>query len=153
LWPGRLGQRRPPLSSNLKRHGDSQEVISWWLLLMASLFWAMARLTDRPIMEPDDYGHWVTQFPAEYWAWSLMVASTVFLLGVIINGNWRWSPLLRLIGAGWHLITLVTFSAGAWWETGGNFITIAAGSLAAVHLVFVWWNTCDLAAGVRRGKE
>jgi len=137
---------RPPVSPNLKRHGDSQQVVQFAFLTIAILFWIAAVLSDGDVMRAETYGAWVVQFPAEYWAGSLVAASTLFLLGVIINGRWRFSPALRLIGAGWHTVTLSAFAIGAFTAANGDFVLISSGVFACVHAWFAALNICDLRA-------
>lgn len=136
---------RPPVSPNLKRHGDSQQVVQFAFLAIAILFWIAAVLSDGDVMRAETYGEWVVQFPAEYWAGSLVAASTLYLLGVIINGNWPvGSPVLRLIGAGWHTVTLSAFAIGAFTAANGYFVMISSGVFAIVHAWFAALNVCDL---------
>lgn len=92
----------------------------------------------------------MTHWPAEYWAGSLVLASTVYLLGILINGRWRWSPLLRLIGAAWHSATLVAFAWGAALAASGDFVMVSSGVFAVVHCWFVALNFCDLRVALRR---
>ena len=141
---------RPPVSPNLKQHGDSQQVVQFAFLGIAILFWVAATLNDSGVMRAETYGEWVVQFPAEYWAGSLVAASTLYLLGVIINGRWHYSPVLRVIGAGWHTVTLSAFAIGAYSASNGDFVLISSGVFAIVHAWFAALNICD-AWGRRNG--
>lgn len=118
---------------------------------MALVFWIFAKLKDGPIMSPAIYGEFVTQYPAEWWAASLMLASGAYLSGIVINGNWRWSPALRLIGAGWHVATMALFVAGGMNAVHGDVIMIWGASILVVHCFFAAWNIGDLARAVRYG--
>lgn len=142
----------PPASKNLRRHGDSQTVFQVMLLGMALVFWIFAKIKAGPIMSPAIYGDFVTQFDAELWAASLMLASGAYLSGIVINGNWRWSPALRLIGAGWHVATMALFVAGGMNAVHGDVIMIWGASILIVHLFFVAWNIGDLWRAVRHGR-
>ena len=73
-----------------------------------------------------------------------MAASTAYLLGVIINGKWRWSPVLRVAGASWHVITLAAFVLSAFGAEFGDFMVLASGVFCGVHTVFLWWNIRDM---------
>jgi hypothetical protein len=134
----------PPWSQNLRRHGDSQFVFQWMMLAISMMFWAAATMTDAPVMEADTYGVWVTSFRAEVWAASIMLASFVFLLGILINGEWRWSTALRLIGALWHVLTLGAFCAGAWGSAHGNPVVMMCLGALGVHVWFAALNLGDL---------
>lgn len=132
------------VSPNLRRHGDSQEVTQWAFLAISAAFWAAALLQDGPVMRPQTYGPWIVTWPTQWWAGSLMLASATFLLGIIINGRWRWSPLLRLIGAAWHSTTLGIFCAGGIVAPYGENLAISSGVFCAVHLWFAAMNAADL---------
>jgi len=136
-------------SLNLRRHGDSQEVVQWAFMAIAAFFWSATVFKPGPVMRWETYGEWVVQFPTQLWAGSLMAASTFYLLGIVINGRWKWSPILRLIGAGWHFLTLSIFSVGAASAPFGENLCISAAVFAVVHFRFAVWNACDLVAAWR----
>lgn len=132
------------ISPNLKRHGDSQEVVQWAFLAIAAAFWIAAITREGPVMRPETYGDIVVTLPAVFWAGSLMLASAMHLLGIIINGRWRWSPALRLGGSIWHSSTLIAFSCGAITAPYGENLAISAGVFAVVHIWFAALNARDL---------
>ena len=142
----------PPASKNLRLHGDSQTVYQKMMLGMALAFWVAAKIMEGPVMNPALYGEFVTQYPAEYWAASLMLASAVYLAGIIINGNWRWSPALRLTGALWHCVTLAMFSYGGMSAADGQPMMIWGGCALGVHAWFALLNIGDLWRAVRYGR-
>lgn len=134
------------VSPNLRRHGDSQEVVQWMFLAIATAFWAATWFKTGPVMRPETYGDWIVLWPTRFWAGSLMLASGVYLMGIIINGRWRWSPLLRLMGAVWHFGTLTAFAAGASEAPYGENLMISSAVSACVHLWFAYLNLADLRA-------
>lgn len=119
------------------------------LLGMAFVFWMFAKFKAGPIMAPEIYGTFVTQYPAEWWAASLMLASGAYLAGIIINGNWRWSPALRLCGSVWHVLTMALFVAGGADAKHGDVIMIWGASVLVMHVFFTVLNIGDLARTVR----
>lgn len=135
---------QPSISRGLQKHGDSQQVVQLMMLGIAIMFWIAAKLRDTPVMRADTYGVWVTSFDAEVWAASIMVASFVFLMGIIINGEWRWSPALRLAGAVWHVLTLTAFCVGAFGTANGDPVVMMSAGALGVHLWFVAVNAGDL---------
>lgn len=139
-----------PASKNLRRHGDSQTVFQIMLFGMALVFWIFAKLKAGPIMAPEIYGDFVAQYPAEWWAASLMLGSGSYLAGIVINGNWRWSAALRLTGAVWHVITMSLFVLGGMEAKHGDVIMIWGASILIVHLFFTAWNIGDLWRAVWR---
>lgn len=138
---------KPRASRNLKRHGNAQITHQWVLMVMALAFWIMAVRQDTPVMGPELYGLWVTSFPAELWAGSIMFASMFYLAGCYINGEWRWSPLLRLIGALWHIFTMGAFAWGAW-SVGSSAMVMISASFVALHIWFAALNASDLLGAI-----
>jgi len=134
----------PPVSINLRKHGDSQLVVQAMMLGISVLFWIAAKMRSGPVMPSSIYGDWVVSFDAEVWAASIMLAAFVFLAGIIINGEWRWSPALRLGGALWHCITLGAFVAGAATAQYGDPVVMMCTGAGVVHLWFAWLNCGDL---------
>ena len=143
----------PPWSKNLRRHGDSQYVVQWMMLAISIMFWIAAVVTSVPVMEADTYGVWVTSFPAEVWAGSIMLASFVYLLGIIINGEWRWSTVLRCIGAVWHVLTLAAFCLEAWGTAHGNPVVMMSTGALGVHVWFAALNMGDLWRAIEAGRD
>jgi hypothetical protein len=141
----------PPASRNLRRHGDSQTVVQLAFLGMSVAFWAAAKLRDAPVMDERIYGKIVGAYPAEWWAASIMIASTVYLAGIIINGSWRWSAGLRLLGAVWHGLTLSLFTYGGATAEYGDPIMIWGGTALGMHLLFIGWNIGDFSRAVQHG--
>lgn len=140
----------PPWSLNLRKHGDSQIVVQCAALALAILFHLSATIQEKQIMPAEVYGEWITHYPAEWWARSIMGASTVYLLGIMVNGSWRWSPALRVVGATWHVIVLSAFVLGAWGTTYGDFFVLICAVFGAMHIVFLCWNLGDLARAFGR---
>lgn len=132
-----------PKSPNLRLHGDSQLVVQVGMFALGVAFWVAGTVMDRPVMDELAYGDVITRYHAEWWAVSILVASTVYLLGIIINGDWRHSPLLRIAGATWHVLTLSAFAWGGWHAPSGMHLAIFTTDLVAVHLLFLWWNVTD----------
>ena len=142
----------PPVSLGLRHHGDSQFVMQCMMLAIAVMFWIAAKAMSGPVMSADTYGVWVTSLPAEWWAASIMAAAFVFLMGVIINGEWRWSSALRLAGAVWHVVTLGAFCIGAFGTAHGAPVVMMCMGALGVHLWFAWLNLGDLKRAVRGGQ-
>lgn len=140
----------PPWSRNLRKHGDSQFVFQCCTLALSVLFYVRAILSDVPIMPAEVYGVWVTQFPAEWWAALIMAASTVYIVGILINGHWRWSPLFRVAGAWLHVTVMAAFVLGAFGATYGDFFVLICLVMGVAHAVFLAWNLGDLARAIGR---
>jgi hypothetical protein len=134
----------PYLSPNLRRHHDSQFVVQCMMLGISVAFWIAAKASHDPVMDARTYGEWVVGIDAEIWAASIMLASFVFLMGIVINGEWRHSPIMRFIGAAWHVLTLGAFCVGSFGAPFGDPILIMSGGAFCVHLWFAWINWKDL---------
>lgn len=140
-------------SHNLKKHGDSQEVVQWTFLGIAMMLWIGAKINHNPMMPEIGYGAWATQFPAEWWAGSIMLASAIYLLGIIINGKLAWSPILRAAGAAWHVVTLGAFALSVTRAENADFMVISSGAFCVLHTVFLWWNIRDIMDWVCHGER
>jgi hypothetical protein len=138
-----------PWSQNLRKHGDSQTQVQIAFLLMGIAFWVMAKSTDEPIMSSRAYGDLIGSYPAELWAASVMLASAVYLAGIIINGIWRGSAILRLIGALWHVITLSLFAWGGFHAPEGKHLFAWSAVALFLHGRFLIWNLGDFARAIR----
>lgn len=144
---------KPRASRNLRRHGNAQITHQYALLAMSFAFWARAVSTTDPVMSPDVYGYWVTSFAAEFWAASIMLACAVYIAGIYINGNWRWSPVLRLFGAGWHVFTMGAFCVGAA-SVGHDAMMMISATFCGLHIWFTAINFSDLIGSILRwGRE
>lgn len=70
---------------------SSQAIIAGLLLI--------GELSGITTMSPSVYGNLAYQVEAETWAWAFMITSMIYMLGIHINGRWKWSPSLRLVAA------------------------------------------------------
>lgn len=138
-----------PWSLNLRKHGDSQTLLQQAFLIMGIAFWVVAKRSDEPVMSAQAYGEFICSVPAEWWAASVMLASAVYLAGIIINGTWRGSAYLRLAGATWHVITLSLFAWGGWTAPDGLHLVIWCGVALYLHVRFLLWNIGDCARAMR----
>jgi hypothetical protein len=140
----------PPWSKNLRKHGDSQTVLQMCLFGLSLLFALAAIMQDDAIMPSEVYGEWVTQYPAEWWAFLIMGASIVYLIGIVINGHWRWSPVFRTAGAAAHVTVFAAFVKGAYGAIYGDFFVLICLVIGICHAVFLAWNIADLARAFGR---
>ena len=134
-------------SLGLKTHGDSQRVVQNVFFGIAMAFWITAVCTDTPCMPVEVYGPFVVGFPAEVWAASLMLASFIYLAGIRINGEWRHSPVLRMVGAGWNALTLGIFVWSSSGQPYADFFTLSCAVFGVLHMWFFWLNLMDAARG------
>lgn len=139
-------------SLNLRRYGQYQFGLQLLLGAVGFVYCLAASLMDGPVMDSRIYGTAITNIPAEYWSWPIFISSCVYILGIYINGNWRWSPGLRLFGALFHASTLLLFSVMGYRQEFVDPFVISSAFAGGANVVFVCWNFADLLRAAK-GKE
>ena len=104
---------------------------------------AMAAMTDEYYMSPDIYGEAVTSVNAEVWTYPLLISTIIYVFGIFINGNWRWSPFLRLFGSSVQLTLLTLFGVLSFNYDNIDPFTVSCFSLASFVLWCVYLNLGD----------
>ena len=89
---------------------QSQRNMSVRVMASAALFWAGSLMSPNA-MGPSIYGEIAFSFEIEAWVSGFILGAALLAYGVTINGAWRFSPLLRIVGLS---ILLALFSALAW---------------------------------------
>ena len=141
----------PWRSPMLKRSGWLQGGFGLFNLAVGMMFYGFARVVDTAVMEPTVYGELVTGVPAEWWAEAIMAAQTLLMLGVIINGAWRWSPILRVLGSFASIGIFGSFTLSAVTAVHGDFFVLCCGAMAVTYMVLFVFNVFDLVvAGYER---
>ncbi|MDX1744020.1 MAG: hypothetical protein R3186_10555 [Ruegeria sp.] len=97
-------------SKNLRAYGREQLFAQIILAAVGLWFCIGAAVLDGPVMNPAVYGPYVTSVKAEVWSWPIFLNSLTYILAIMINGNWRWSPAVRMVAAGAHSVTLFLFA-------------------------------------------
>ena len=122
---------------------------SWGLFVCGSVF--MFATWFSPVMAPEVYGSAIYAIPAEVWAFSVVFAATVSLVGIYKNGRSRLSPLLRVGG---YLLHLVIFMALAIMSIDAAFashMAIYAVFFFSTHMItFIWVNIGDVYRSCKR---
>lgn len=106
------------------------EISLSWMLLTRGL----ACLMPQVAMSPALYGDFLEIMPESAWGALYFISGSLILAGIIINGRWRRSPVLRMIGA---LGSAMLLSMLAGFLSSGSNAT----SLAGV----AYWNMTALA--------
>lgn len=104
-------------------------------------------------MAPDQYGQLATSYEIEAMAAVQFTAGLMVCIGLLINGRWRWSPALRLVGS----IVIGALCAALGWGSvlapdGWPFSVYLIG-FAAFAAVVAWWNLVDLRAAIFWGAN
>lgn len=136
-------------SKNKEKFGQAQMIVQVYMLSISAVFCLFAAILDTPVMQPEMYGELVTSVKAEYWSWPLFLNSMVYILGLLINGHWRWSPSLRLFGATVHAFVLTLFTYLSSDVGVFNSFAVITGVGALIHLWFVSLNLGDLYRAIK----
>lgn len=134
---------------NLMKWKQAQTTVQALLFWAGAWFW-VAGSVGMGAMPADIYGADVASVPVTAWAGSILAASTVYLLGILINGNWRWSAAMRLFGAAFHVAVFTAFLASAMQAEAGVLICSFGSGFALLNAWAVWLNLIDLIGAVRR---
>lgn len=143
-------------SKNLRRFGRDQLVVQCMLAAVGFWFCVAAAVKDTDVMNPEVYGHMITSVKAEVWSWPILVVSLLYILGILINGNWRWSPVLRLFGSVFHVFTLGLFAALSLLATSASVYTEPFPATAAIACgINVWFMFLNIGDTYRaiKGKR
>lgn len=128
--------------------------LSWVLpiFVCAALFWAGA-LVDMDTMAPDVFGPISTKVDVDGWAGLQMAGSALFGMGVMINGRWRWSPVLRMIASLALAGEFFTFAYSAALAPQGFAVAAYVGCMTGVFLFFSWLSLIDSIGSWRRWQN
>lgn len=141
-----------PSSRNLRKFGQIHWFVWFAFLALAAEFWTAGRLLDDEVMDTATYGDFITRWPAEMWAGAIEAGLAVGGVGMIINGSWRWSPVLRLVGAIWNVTILVAMIISAWHAANGLALVLWGTIAIGMWLCLLFWGLCDVVLAVRGAR-
>jgi hypothetical protein len=132
------------------RHRPVQFFFAGQIFLCGFLFFVadMIGLNSMPLAV---YGAAAYDIDAEVWALGFMSAPLMVMVGVLINGRRRWSPIPR--ASGWLMLLLMSSYLGvsAWSSDAGAHVTIyALVMVAPASALFLGVNMADLIVRLRR---
>ncbi len=113
--------------------------ITGFAFFLASALWPDA-------MSPEVYGNAAYDISAETWALGFMGNAAAILYGVKINGRWRWSPWLRLVGWAGLAVLFGTLVVSSFTAPFGSVVVIFGAMFAVWCGLFLRSNIRDLAA-------
>jgi hypothetical protein len=137
-----------PVSPMVKKHGIAMRDFSALSFGIGVLFWVVAKWEDSAIMDPEMYGEVATGIPAEWWAGAIMGFAALTIAGIMINGHWRWSPILRFVGMFFGFVTYSTFAWSAWGAM--DAFTLICAPAAVSFGRYAWLCGIDMAGMSRR---
>jgi len=88
--------------------GDRRD--QWWFvwkMFGSGLLFYLATTLWIDVMPPEVYGAMAHNIQSSIWSLGFMSSSGMVIYGISINGRWRWSPLLRIVG---YVMLLMMFS-------------------------------------------
>lgn len=136
-------------SRNLRLYGQAQLVVQIILGTIGFAFCIMAALMDGPIMSPLVYGDVLTSIHAEWYSWPLFISALIYTLGILINGNWRFSPALRLFSALTQAIILWVFFVLAFDTSSIDPFILGSAILGGFNIWFIGLNTADTLRAIK----
>lgn len=140
-------------SKYLKEYGQVQEFCALFFFAIGAVSYVAALVSRFALLPAEVYGDFVTSIPAWVWAAALMAGSSVYYLGIQINGH---APVvsssLRLAGAVSHMATLLFFVIGAAVTAGAEFFVISCSAFVCVFAVFAGMNLLDLIGALRKAR-
>lgn len=106
--------------------------------------WSVMMPNAMPV---DVYGKTAFDIQTSVWALGFMSAASLVLYGVIINGRWRWSPLLRLTGFSAILFMFAVLVVSALTAPYGSVVAIFGGIFFIPGIIgFIGKNIMDMVA-------
>lgn len=126
------------------QHRAAQWRFCWRMFWSAVTFWIGIGFFPQA-MTGQVYGRMAVAFEAEGWAAALAGAALLTLFGISINGAWRWSPLLRIVGTALLLLMLTALTVSAFLSAPMGVVIWSFGTwyLVLPCAGFVRLNTLD----------
>lgn len=134
----------------LSQHKSAQVAFSALALFYGFAFFGAA-IAGWNAMPPQQFGELAVSGEVEAWAGLQLSASVILALGLLINGRWRWSAGLRMLGAGAITLICGILSYSAFTAPEGVAFTIYCAGFAVLGLTVTWWNLVDLRSAMLWG--
>ncbi|MBA9071838.1 hypothetical protein FHR71_005630 [Methylobacterium sp. RAS18] len=124
-----------------------------WLLAVLLLLWGAEIMRPAPVFEAPVYGLMRELLRETTWGAIAIIIGALRLLGLGINGWWRRSPLIRLVGSlgsglFWMALCVLMFTAN---RKFGGYLPIGVTAFYPVFFIFEGW--CVAAAGYDMQKN
>ena len=112
---------------------DAQVDFALMLFGCAMAFWISVRV-GMFTMPAEVYGPAVA-IPAALWSGLILFANATWLFGLYINGRWRYSPVVRLLGVSGNLFFFSLFFATSAMAPVGDPLTIFNGGAGVLFAI------------------
>lgn len=136
----------------MARFKQWQVVLATQALATSIIMFALGSL-GWTAMDPAQYGGMAVSFEIEDMAGLQMCGAAMLACGLLINGRWRWSPALRLLGAAIVTPICVMLAFSAAMAPDGWPITVYLAVFASTLSPLLWWNLVDLRAAIWWGRS
>ena len=136
----------------MARYKQWQIVLTIQALSTSIIFFALGSL-GWTAMDPGQYGGIAVSFEIEDMAGLQMCGAAMIACGLMINGRWRWSAALRLVGVLIVMPLLLGLAYSAGMAANGWPVTVYLLVFTATMAPLVWWNLVDVRAAIWWGRE
>jgi len=136
----------------LSRHKSTQAAFGLLALFYGFAFFGAA-IAGWNAMLPQQFGEISVSGEVEAWAGVQLSASVMLALGLLINGRWRWSAVLRMVGAGFITLICGILSYSAFSAPEGVAFTIYCAGFCGFGAIVTWWNLVDLRSAMLWGAR
>lgn len=132
----------------LAQSKSAQVAFAVLALFYGAAFLAISGILGMSAVSPADYGETAVSFEIEAMAGMQLSGALLMISGLLINGRWRWSALVRLCGAlvVVGLCGLLAWSAGS--APNGWPVAIYCTGFMCFGCVICWWNLVDFRAAI-----
>ena len=132
----------------LAQSKSAQVAFALMALFYGAAFLMVSGVFGMSAVSPADYGDTAVGFEIEAMAGMQLSGALLMLIGLMINGRWRWSALVRLIGAAviTSLCALLAWSAVS--APNGWPVAIYCTGFMLMGATVCWWNLVDFRAAI-----
>jgi len=134
----------------LARHKGAQTAFAALALFYGFAFFAFA-IAGFQAMASDTYGDAAVAGEVEAWAGLQLSGAMMLTIGLLINGRWRWSAVLRFAGAGTVAALCVVLALSAISAPAGWPIALYCAGFGGYGALVAWWGLVDLRAAMLWG--
>lgn len=131
----------------LGRHRGAQWTFALLALYCGLAFFILGSL-GWSAMAPGQYGEMAVSFEIEAMAGVQLCGAMFVCIGLLINGRWRWSAAMRLVGTTIICVLLAGLGYSSAQAPNGWPFTVYLVGFIGFGLIVAWWNLVDLRAAI-----
>lgn len=123
---------------------------SWTVFFIGiSLVFLISAMSGAFTMPAEVYGAAVIMIPAELWAMTIFLSTSLHFVGISMDQRWRWSPVPRVAGTILHLGCFQAFMFLSIAPSFGDIVTIFSAGFSVMWMWFLVLNVLDLCDALR----